>query len=51
MYGGLPAGDEEIADNMQNLMLGVERETPIESSNRVKALFIKWHSLLAPNHA
>lgn len=51
MYGGLPAGDEEIADDMQNLMLGVEHETPMESSNRVKALFIKWHSLLAPDHA
>ena len=49
--GGIPKGDEAIADDLWYLLLSGRRENPIESAGRVKELLMKWHYLLAPEPA
>ena len=49
--GGLPNGDEDIADELQNLLLTNEYRSPMETPTYVKRLMSMWHYLLAPAHA
>ncbi len=49
--GGLPNGDEDIADELQNLLLTKEYRSPMETPTYVKRLMSMWHYLLAPAHA
>ena len=49
--GGLPSGDDEIADELRSLLLTREYRSPMETPRYVKQLMMKWHSLLAPGHA
>ena len=47
--GGIPATDDDIADDLQNLLVGASPlENPMQSAGRVKALMIKWHMLMTP---
>ncbi len=49
--GGIPADDDAVADDLQNLLVGANPlENPMQSTGRVKALMIKWHMIFGGGH-
>lgn len=48
MVVGKPKTDDDIADDWLHLLLAHRRETPLESTARVKELLMKWHYMCTP---
>jgi len=48
MSVGKPQSNEDIADDWLHLLLAHRKESPMESTGRVKELLMKWHYMCTP---
>jgi hypothetical protein len=51
VFGGVPADDEAIADDLQHMLFPTKYRPPTETPRYVKELMMKWHHLTAPMYS